>query len=202
MQATPVDDGPQNPQETPIGSPSHRKGLQTKTKDNDITTTESDDDLDLAPREVRNPPHSDHTKMGRKIGLLGNRNKGEVITAESSTDTASIQQEHKADSPVVRPDEVSLTVDSPKNRLGKIGGRHKNDDVIHATVKRTVDVPPGDIFTKDQLSPRSGRTPRKASISAPSIRETSHERADRKRAQLEQELEEKSKGPVKKKRRF
>ena len=201
-QVTPVDGGPQSLQKTPMEAKSYQEGLQTENKDNGSTTTASDDDLDLMSREVRIRHQFDHTKLEKKIGLLGGRHKAEVAAAQPLTNTASSEREHKSDSPVLDVPELTLTTDNPKHRLGRIGGREKFDGVANATVDSTIDSASRDSSAKDQLSLRTGRTPVKAPVSAPPIRETSQERADRKRALLKQELEEKSKGPVKKKRRF
>ena len=206
-QATLVDGYSQSLQETSMGAPSHQEGLQTEIKDSDSTTTASDDDLDLAPKEVRHRPQYDHTKGGKKIGLLAGRHKAGEATAQPSTHTVNSEQEHKTDMPVLQCPESPFRMKNPKNRLGKIGGRHKVDGMADATLDSTDDSPPRNTSVGDQLSinrdlPRTGRTPVKALVSGPPIRKTSQERADRKRAQLKQELEEKGKGPAKKKRKF
>jgi hypothetical protein len=98
-------------------------------------------------------------------------------------DTNSSQTLPSQQKPSIPPRDVSVDLPdrTPKKRLGVIGHRA---------------APTG---TPEPEQNDRGRTAEKEEEKP---RETSKERADRKRAELKRELEEKAKQPVKKKRRF
>jgi hypothetical protein len=75
-----------------------------------------------------------------------------------------------------------------KRKLGAIGGRNKNSHEENAAIE-----------TGEQ---GRGRLLKVEKDKTPQPRETSGERAERKRRELKRELEEKAKAPVKKKRKF
>ena len=75
-----------------------------------------------------------------------------------------------------------------KRKLGAIGGRNKNSHAENAAIE-----------TDEQ---RRGRSLKVEREKTPPPRETSGEKAEKKRRELKRELEEKAKAPVKKKRKF
>ena len=82
------------------------------------------------------------------------------------------------------------------SQLGTLGGRgSRGPSPSTPAVART-----GTPDLVREMSPRQSRVPTKEET--PAARETSEERADRKRDQLKRELQEKAKAPMKKKRKF
>lgn len=131
----------------------------------------------------RSPPHrAKHTtpppasplkaKKGR-IGKIGS-NKAAVPPASTPPPAADI------------PSSPPSTRATPKRKIGHIGGTKKEHD---------------DVKIEHDSQGTRGRgivQPEEE----PEVRETSTERADRKREELKRELEEKARAPIKKKRKF
>lgn len=104
-----------------------------------------------------------------------------------------------------------------KEKLGKIGGKAQHGQftaqsanhvsVTRSNPKHIADQSSSSLPSDDESRGRKikGKTEEKeskVSVSPSPVRETSEERADRRRLELKRELEEKSKAPVKKKRKF
>lgn len=119
------------------------------------------------------------SKPRSTLGTIGGR-----ATASTS---AAVESEH---------DKLLQSSSSKHSKIGIIGGKKARDP---SPVTASVEEPhsPG---SAEQQPPSRARTPLKEATPAP--RETSRERADRKRDQLKRELEAKAKAPVKKKRKF
>ncbi|KAI4286730.1 MAG: hypothetical protein L6R35_004015 [Caloplaca aegaea] len=158
-----------------LGSPKNKQGLV----DDDSTTEASDEDLDLGP-----PKHS----------------KGQqdlVPTIEGSSSSGSNSPE-----PARKPRQDLSS--RPKGVLGNIGGASKSKV---SPVKTNIGHIGGASIIKHSSKSASKSPEPKANLTKqpetpPSPRETSQDRADKKREQLKRELEEKSKLGVKKKRKF
>ena len=105
----------------------------------------------------------------------------------------------------------------PKKKLGKIGGKAQRGkspaqspnhvSVIKPNPKHVADQSSSPLRSENESRGRKiGGKPEekeaKVSMSPSPVRETSEERADRRRLELKRELEEKSKARVKKKRKF
>ncbi|KAL9011369.1 MAG: hypothetical protein Q9173_003778 [Seirophora scorigena] len=158
-----------------IGSPKKKHG----PVDDGSTTEASDDDLDQGqPKPSNSPP-----KVKPAI--------------EGSSSSGSSSPE-----PADRPRQDPLS--RPKGVLGNIGGASKpsvspgKPKIGHITGANT--------SIKSSMPAAKSPAPKgsvaKQPKTPPSPRETSQERADKKREQLKRELEEKSKLGVKKKRKF
>ena len=141
-------------------------------------------------------------KPKAKLGKIGGKSEAKILQ-HSSPDKG---HHTMADNP---------SLPTSKARLGKIGGRSKADVVEHqqspAISTAASPTKAGKVDAKsesedhatslhDEQQPTSRTT---AQDSSPVLhRETSQERADKKRAQLKRELEAKSQAGTKKKRRF
>ncbi|KAK3397453.1 XRCC4-like factor-domain-containing protein [Sordaria brevicollis] len=212
-------------QATPPGlrSANKRRGAatrQTVIDDDDTTSDGEDEDVQMTESPPRGPTRaSPKSTPGRRLGALGGRKRQpsrspsppmpEEDTAMAS-DTAS---EAEGDAP---PPPSSRT--TPRKgglgRIGGIGGKAKQKEA-EPEPERSPSPPPASQPKRHKLgtigkapspkpdtrAPSRGRS--KSPSAAPRPRETSEERADRKRAELQQELERKAAaGPAKKKRRF
>ncbi len=188
-------------------------------REGDESTTDDDDDLD-APlkspaREKLHSPIAEKqaTASPRKIGLLGGRAtqpSSTFLTTNTPSEPAEKprprsrlgaiggKRENSVSGPVPsKPANVQATqTSSPsKSKLGAIGGKRAVD--IHSPIPKAADEP---LESSDDLTAGHARSSEKANTPPP--RETSEERADRKRDQLKRDLEDKAKAPVKKKRKF
>ena len=150
-----------------------------------------DESLSASASDVDKSPAKTHPipKLRQKLGKIGGKGK------DSSPDAP--------------------TIPTSKPKLGKIGGKGKGGGVElvssqnkSAAWKRQEDIANSKQKATDLLAApmsmepeRRGRTAEQPPEPSPP-RETSQERADRKRAQLKRELESKSHAAVKKKRRF
>jgi hypothetical protein len=137
-------------------------------------------------REVSPPPGKAspvpevHKPKKGKLGQIGGRKK----QAETSPTPEEAQPEAEAS--------TSSTTPKPKRKLGAIGNRHQSP----ATGQE------GSPLKTEETERRGRASVKPEKEKTPPPRETSEERADRKRLQLKRELEEKAKAPVKKKRKF
>lgn len=196
---------------------------QYEIAQDDETTTDDEDDLDAVPSK----PHSSANKKQatpsvmkeiaspspRKLGTFGGRPPQPPLSPAKKTAPQSDLPETKPCSTLgtiggkskasvlASEPEADKTASPPPARaskLGTIGGKR-------ATREKSSPAPPvvEDRQTPDHVQEeavRQSRTP--AREKTPQPRETSQERAGRKRDQLKRELEERSKAPVKKKRKF
>jgi hypothetical protein len=126
------------------------------------------------PREPTPPPAEPETPKKSKLGKIGGKMK--ELTPASPSRAGPTPEPPPKNEPTV------------KKKLGTIGGRGK-------TPTMEVSVPPEDKESR-------GRPSKVEKEQAPPPRETSEERADRRRLELKRELEAKAKAPVKKKRKF
>ncbi|KAK0115474.1 hypothetical protein ONS96_013930 [Cadophora gregata f. sp. sojae] len=174
---------PAEPEPEPGAEPQH-----SSTEDDAEPEQEKGKEPSLSPP----PAHSLKAKKG-KLGSLG-RKKNTVAASTS----ASVDQEGDPDAepastpPTSTPPEShpGSNATTPKRKLGGLRGskKTKKEDGV-----------------KEEESSQRGRgsSPVEKEVTkTPEPRETSLERADRKRAELKRELEEKAKAPVKKKRKF
>ncbi|KAK4504501.1 hypothetical protein PRZ48_005417 [Zasmidium cellare] len=113
-------------------------------------------------------------KPRSKLGTFGGKSK--TSTEAAPTDSPAPEQE--------------VTTSPAKKRLGTMGGRSGSKSEDPQPVKG------------DPEPERQFRAPEKNQEPEEQEREDSQERADKKRERLKRELEEKSKAPVKKKRKF
>lgn len=161
-----------------------QRGINAQTKaqesaDDGSTTGASDDDLEPV-----------HLKPSERRQSLGTKSEEGSSSQSSSPEPARDTKIYP--SPRVKgvlgriggPSKPSVSPSKPK--LGQVGGSTKHTE------------PP----IPASRSPEPRGRPLKQPESPPSPRETSRERADRKREQLKRELEEKSKLGAKKKRKF
>ena len=164
---------------------SNTKCMQSEQMDlDDESLSASASDIDKSPAKTHPTP-----KTRQKLGKIGGKGKD------------------------CSPDAPAIPTSKPK--LGKIGGKGKGGGVglLSSQNESTAWKKQEDIVSSKQeatdphAAPKSmeperrGRTAEQPPEPSPP-RETSQERADRKRAQLKRELENKSHTAVKKKRRF
>ena len=152
---------------------------------NDLTTSASDTDESVAESQSALKPKP-------KLGRIGGKGK---------------------DKPPEAP-----AISTPKRKIGKIGGKGKPANVSHTASVTGQDEGRAPDMQEDAISPNSdeknqvagpkpigserrSRLVQKRSEPSPP-RETSQERANKKREQLKRELENKSQVAIKKKRRF
>jgi len=148
----------------------------------------------------------------KKLGLLGGKKKAQINTVSSHKTTGKPQANIEKHSPRESPEATSrvpqsVSIAKAKPKLGRIGGQQKVVISSSPTKSNAETSGPG-VSTANNLSSsvnpeRIGRESPRKSFSPPAAeRETSQERADRKRLQLRRDLEEKSRAPARKKRRF
>ncbi|KAK5122896.1 hypothetical protein LTR85_003461 [Meristemomyces frigidus] len=161
--------------------------------------------------EEASPPK----KAGRsKLGAIGGKAKASA-TPEPASENATSPAKPRAKlgaiggkrdkanasatpEPTPTPSATSAAARQHHHKLGTIGGKKAAD-----TSSRQASEEPSTRGSTREPSPRRSRQPeRKEEATPPSVRETSQERADRKRGELKRQLEEKARAPVKKKRKF
>lgn len=170
--------------------------------DDESTASESDDDLDVSTLPSRSRLTSTSEvesvkKVPKKIGVLGGKQRDTTL-------------------PRIVTSPPPVVYNKPASKIGKIGGKPKasttNEHITDVTNPLCETSSRSTWATSStrikELSPDSDDGRRVGKISERSlpmpepIRETSEERADRKRLQLKRELEVKAKVPTKKKRKF
>jgi hypothetical protein len=133
---------------------------------------EPERDISPPPAKTELAPETSKSKKG-KLGRIGAKSK----RAETPP-------------PAEEAPEASKT-ETPKRKLGAIGHKHQSPTTKKEGLSQTEEL---------EIRGRTSVKPEKEKTLQP--RETSEERADRKRQELKRELEEKAKAPVKKKRKF
>jgi hypothetical protein len=178
-ETTEDEDPPAPRNQSPFESPSNPPRLEApkprKGKLAEISYREQSPDSSpsLEPLE---PPAQEAPKPKRgEPGHIGGTKKEATPTSPAS-DPSSQQDAPASQTPT-------------KRKLSTIGGRHKSN------TEQTVVVGRGQEETR-------GRLVKVEREKSPPQRETSGERAEKKRRELKRELEEKAKAPVKKKRKF
>ncbi|KAF2481289.1 XRCC4-like factor-domain-containing protein [Neohortaea acidophila] len=188
----------------------------------DGSTTDEEADLDAPPPKSRSAQRADATERRtaasaspKRLGAIGGRLPRTVSPKPEDTtqpdDTPAPKTRGKLGT-IGGKTSQALSVASPPrassskpvthepspakpSKLGAIGGR-KTEKATSSSRHATEEA-------AEPEAPTPARLARKAEQqSPPAVRETSEERADRKRDQLKRELEEKAKAPSKKKRRF
>ncbi len=135
---------------------------------------ESEPERDISPSAAKTVPAPATFKPKKwKLGQIGAKNK----RAETPPPAEEAPEASK--------------IETPKRKLGAI--RHKNQ--LPATKKEG-------LSQTEELEIRGRTSVKPEKEKTPQPRETSEERADRKRQELKRELEDKAKAPVKKKRKF
>ena len=149
-----------------------------------------------------------------------NMSPKDINTASSSEEEGmKYDNQHMLVSEPVLDDKTSSTTTKPKPRIGKIGGKNNPDTKSTKPALVSPAKLGGSMGTKMNSRPDTDRTNERESIvkaseparvgrvtvqprSPSPIRETSQERANRKREQLKRELESKGQAGAKKKRKF
>ena len=173
----------------------------------------SDDDLEgpiSKKYETAKPMPTLISTQPRKLGVLGGK-KQEALSRPSQT-TAGLAKpgEVRSSERMIGHLEDRLTplsiMEKSRPKLGKIGGPKREANVRNGEVGTWRPSPSASLSDASPSTAedddRNGRQFMKKSSSPIPARETSQERADRNRARLRRELEEKNKVPVKKKRKF
>ncbi|KAF7559230.1 hypothetical protein G7046_g4919 [Stylonectria norvegica] len=178
-------------QSTPARSPSpvqipSRKRASTPKADDSETASEADDDGATASLPDDEPPSSPpQLKIAPKKGVLGR------IGGPKPKSKPSAKEDGKALQLDDGEDTKQPSRSPPPKKLGVIGKRKENDTAL---AKPTPD---------DDGGRGRAVTRQSQDIPPPETRETSQERADRKREELRKNLEKKAAaGPAKKKRKF
>jgi hypothetical protein len=137
--------------------------------------SETEPEVEASPPPVLSPPREVAKPKKGKLGQLGGKKKQAEPAPELAEPEAS----------------TSAAVPVTKRKLGQIGHGHKVE-------RQESPKKPEEANTESRG--RAFVKPEKTATPEP--RETSLERADKKRERLRRELEEKAKAPVKKKRKF
>ncbi|KAL5314593.1 hypothetical protein ACEPPN_017234 [Leptodophora sp. 'Broadleaf-Isolate-01'] len=185
----------------PEPKPKPRNELQLSSS----SSTEEEDVVEDKPRSPTPPPASPKPRKG-KLGRIGGKKKAATPSIEEQDANPEAEAERKSTPPRTSPSPSAATA-TPKRKLGALGGNRKSKNTnAH---KREEGVKEED--EDEGGSSRRGRgrgssqpamEQEKTKTPEPERRETSLERADRKRDALKRELEEKARAPVKKKRKF
>lgn len=207
------------------------ENLGEKSPDeNGSTTDESDDNLQPSRSKTLSPGEDAASAGSPESNIKCMQSEQMDLDDESlSTSTSDIDKSPAKIYPILKsrkklgkiggkgkdcsPDAPAIPTSKPK--LGMIGGKGKGGGVGLMSIqnessawKNQEDIVSSKREVKDPLAAptsmepvRRGRTTEQPPEPSPP-RETSQERADRKRAQLKRELENKSHAAVKKKRRF
>ncbi|KAK3498091.1 XRCC4-like factor-domain-containing protein [Neurospora hispaniola] len=216
-------------QATPPGfkSASKRRGTATRQTviDNDDTTSDGEDeDVQM----TQNPPPlltkaSPESTPAHRLGTLGGRKRPPSRSPSSAIpeedDGLTSETASEAEEDASSPPPSSSKPAPRKGGLGRIGGmggraKHKDSEQEPQPEHRRSPSSPSASQPKRHKLGMIGKAPSpedsriisrgrsKSPSAAPKPRETSEERADRKRTELQKELERKATGPAKKKRRF
>ncbi|KAM0319297.1 hypothetical protein ACHAO8_001089 [Botrytis cinerea] len=184
--------------------------------DNDNDTT--DDDAPFSPPSKRQQtPKTSPAKQKGKLGKIGGK-KAPSPSPEPDSESESVPV------PVPSVESEAIKVRPKRGMLGKIGGKKKETASIPEIDSQNSVSPKKKLGTiggkkaatgdASQIEDASGEINRgrgraltteeaeQSKEKTPPPRETSEERADKKRAILKKELEAKSKAPAKKKRKF
>ncbi|KAH6853181.1 XRCC4-like factor-domain-containing protein [Chaetomium sp. MPI-CAGE-AT-0009] len=163
-----------SPSPPPPSMPERSVGAQAATSDTHSETASEVDENDT-PQSPPPPPPKPASKRGG-LGRIGGQPKPEAPSKPT-----------RSPSPSASPDEPSSQLPR-SNKLGMIGKKAASPD-------------PSATSASDQTRGRS-KTPG-LETKKEQVRETSQERADRKRAELRKEMEKRAAaGPAKKKRKF
>lgn len=156
----------------------------SSTEDDEEAGKEKEKEPSLSP-----PPMPPSKAKKSKLGSLGRKKNTAAASASVEPDPEPASSPPASTPPETQPGSNTTT---PKRKLGGLRGNKKGKKE--------------DEVKEEQNSQRGGGSsplvPGKEKTKTPEPRETSLERADRKREALKRELEEKAKAPVKKKRKF
>jgi hypothetical protein len=176
------------------------KGRATPLADEE--TTDDDAPAPALPRgqsltkSPSPPPPKTSTTMKTKLGTLGGKKEPPPPVEKPNLKKGKLGQvggkKKESTPPVSAPSSPEdPPTQTPKRKLGAIGGRHKaaheGNDVVDAAVRESTGRSLEVRALKDEAQP---------------ARETSEERVVKKRRELKRELEEKAKAHIKKKRKF
>jgi hypothetical protein len=139
--------------------------------------SETEAEVEASPPPIVSPLKEVEKPKKRKLGQIGGKKK------QAAPTTGPAEK-------LVEPEASTSAALSTKRKLGQIGG-HKGE-------KQENLMKPEE--WSNEIRGRASVKPEKTATPEP--RETSLERADRKREILKRELEQKAKAPVKKKRKF
>ena len=161
---------------SPTASPAQVATQKTPGDDQSDTASDPEEDEEMAASPPASPARTPSRRTG--LGRIGGNRRAESPAAETTLGVSPASPRDESSPPV------------KKHKLGVIGKKGTN-----STVAANTESTGGD--------DRGRRTTPSAELSKSHHRETSQERADRKRAELQRELERKAAaGPAKKKRRF
>ncbi|KAN0093768.1 XLF domain containing protein [Hyaloscypha variabilis] len=168
---------PPPPPSEPVIRPRKKLGRIGGKKEPPPPEPEPEPERDISPPPARTTPaaQAPQPKKG-KLGQIGGKKR--------RAETPPPAEEEDAQP------ETSKTATTPKRKLGVIGNRHQSP----AAKKENSPLIAEESRGRASAKPEREKTP--------PPRETSEERADKKRLQLKRELEEKAKAPVKKKKKF
>jgi hypothetical protein len=165
--------------EKALAKPQRKLGRKEGKKEVPPPGPEPEREVSPSPVTASPVPEAPKPKKG-KLGQIGGKKK----RAETPFPPEAAQPEAKAP--------TSSTTLQPKQKLGVIGVRYPSPAIGKE------DTP----LKTEETESRGRASVKPEKEKTPPPRETSEERADRKRLELKRELEEKAKAPVKKKRKF
>lgn len=169
------------PPSTPVEAAAQaKKGLGKIGGKKELLAPPPGPSIDPEPVAKEPTPEPVKPKKG-KLGQIGGKKRKDEAPAQD------LQQ-------VIEAGGSSVAAAIPvKKKLGMIGGRKRKESPADADIEVKKE--------DDTIERGRGKVKEEREVTPPP-RETSTERADKKREQLKKELEEKAKAPVKKKRKF
>ncbi|MCJ1281189.1 hypothetical protein MMC26_000507 [Xylographa opegraphella] len=193
---------------------STRQHGQRAVSDSTVSGSEtSDDDLEGPVTQEHKDTESKPVLMPntpKKLGILGGKRQQASQIPPQTARSPSIAGEGEFPKRIAGQLEDNMsplaTADKARPKLGMIGGLQKKGKLPETEPGAQRPLSSANIKGDGPSSVvdngRSRRQSLKTSASPPPARETSMERADRNRARIKRELEEKNKVPAKKKRKF
>lgn len=141
----------------------------------------------MTPGPAFDAAEASPVELRAKLGTIGGRGKAKASATPDATPT---------DAP-----KSSATSPVKHHKLGIIGGKKQVTSTLHRSSHQTSEESSTRGSTREPSPQRSSRQPERKSTTSP-VRETSQDRADRKRNELKRQLEAKAHAPAKKKRKF
>ena len=176
-----------------------KKPSALHTAADESTTDETDDDL---PMSFARLPSRNHTPLGQESTL-----EDRVDAKASTSPTGQSQVKTSQDEELAAHSEVSR----PRPRLGKIGGKKREPQVVSLTQdEQAISSGADRIVESSEIQNKTpsahdntsrGRASSRQESNSPN-RETSLERANKNREKLKRELDSRGKSGTKKKRKF
>jgi hypothetical protein len=193
--------------------------------DDESTEDESDPVEQISPKKAASPiPEMVAPKQIKKLGKLGGKKEASPLPLESESES----EPDRKRTPVLA---KAIEAPKPRAKLGKIGAKKKFVEpeatttipqeqsprpepssptpkkktlgtIAHAHRPAAEEKAESSATADEDIQERGRASTKPVKENTPELRETSTERADRRRLELKRQMEAKAKAPVKKKRKF